>query len=607
MTTLTEIQFSKLVPCDEINAREDTKDGIAELAASIKARGLIQPLAVRPTDGERYEIIDGRRRYRALALLVKDKARKKGDTVPVIVRNEDDAEALATSLIANTQRLPMHPVDQFAVFDRLAAQGRTEAQIASEFALPERTVRQRLALGRLAPEIRKAWKAGKLEEKVARAFTLHQNQDVQRAAFEKLRKSQGQYLSEHSVRHELASGRRRLAGIPQGAIDRYVAAGGRIAEDLFSDDTLAEDGALLATSLTQWADAETDGIKQRLIGQGWAWVARHKELGVGDWAWQEWPHVIGGEDTPDPQGMTFAVDPEDADTQSAKFTPEQRARSGVVIEFYVGADTQLHFGIMKPSDQADIEDAIDEAGEDGAADDLPPVSQVIGGADADDDAAPRVNNALLLDLTTAQTEAAADAIARHPRIALRALLASLLASPWEAPAKLRCDGYIAQRHPRATIAFASTVQAVMVYDDDAVAAALATHIGRALDLRAFNGTADRSAGLLVDLLPAADYLAAMRERFSPDDYFKRATKAHALDAIDEMREAGCADGIAPVDILADMKKGDLATTAATAAKACGWLPPELRHQDYSLVVASDTPAASRPDATGQPGAKQEAA
>ena len=600
MTTLTEIQFSKLVPCDEINAREDTKDGIAELAASIKARGLIQPLAVRPTDGERYEIIDGRRRYRALALLVKDKARKKGDTVPVIVRNEDDAEALATSLIANTQRLPMHPVDQFAVFDRLAAQGRTEAQIASEFALPERTVRQRLALGRLAPEIRKAWKAGKLEEKVARAFTLHQNQDVQRAAFEKLRKSQGQYLSEHSVRHELASGRRRLAGIPQGAIDRYVAAGGRIAEDLFSDDTLAEDGALLATSLTQWADAETDGIKQRLIGQGWAWVARHKELGVGDWAWQEWPHVIGGEDTPDPQGMTFAVDPEDADKQSAKFTAEQRARSGVVIEFYANADTQLHFGIMKPSDQTDIEDAPPPA----PSGRLPAGESE--GATEDEDGA-KINKALLADLTTAQTEAAADAIARHPRIALRALLASLLASPWEAPAKLRCDGYIAQRYPRASVAFASTVQAVMVYDDDAVAAALATHIGRALDLRAFNGNADRSAALLVDLLPAADYLAAMRERFSPDDYFKRATKQHALDAIDEMREAGCADGIAPVDILADMKKGDLATTAATAAKACGWLPPELRHQDYSLVVASDTPAASRPDATGQPGAKQEAA
>ncbi len=78
----------------------------------------------------------------------------------------------------------------------------------------------------------------------------------------------------------------------------------------------------------------------------------------------------------------------------------------------------------------------------------------------------------------------------------------------------------------------------------------------------------------------------MRERFSPDDYFKRATKAIALAAIEEMREAGCGDGLAPEDVLADMKKADLAAAAAGAARECGWLPPELRHPDYALRSAA---------------------
>lgn len=79
----------------------------------------------------------------------------------------------------------------------------------------------------------------------------------------------------------------------------------------------------------------------------------------------------------------------------------------------------------------------------------------------------------------------------------------------------------------------------------------------------------------------------------PEDYFKRATKAVALTAIEEMREAGRGDGLAPEDVLADMKKGELAEAAAAAAIACGWLPPELRHPAYSLLAPSD---ASRPAA-----------
>ena len=85
--TITTVPFRDLVPADAINARSKAvKDGLDELADSIARRGLIQPLAVRPADNGRYEIIDGRRRYQAMQKLVRARAWKKDTPVPVLVR-----------------------------------------------------------------------------------------------------------------------------------------------------------------------------------------------------------------------------------------------------------------------------------------------------------------------------------------------------------------------------------------------------------------------------------------------------------------------------------------------------------------------------------------
>lgn len=153
--TQTTIPFSKLIAPDAINARAASKRGLDDLAASIKLHGLIQPLAVRPADGsDKYEVIDGRRRLQAMAQLVKGKASgwTKATAVPVIIRNEDDAAALGLSLIANTCREDMHPVDQHEAVARLSEQGLSDADIAARLAVSERTVRQHRALGALAPE-----------------------------------------------------------------------------------------------------------------------------------------------------------------------------------------------------------------------------------------------------------------------------------------------------------------------------------------------------------------------------------------------------------------------------------------------------------------------
>jgi ParB family chromosome partitioning protein len=67
----------------------------------------------------------------------------------------------------------LHPVDQYEAFARLEEQGKTREEIAQQYGLTEKEVRQALALGRLSPEfVRDAWRKGEIKTEAAQAFTL---------------------------------------------------------------------------------------------------------------------------------------------------------------------------------------------------------------------------------------------------------------------------------------------------------------------------------------------------------------------------------------------------------------------------------------------------
>jgi len=100
-------------------------ESLDELAASIKAQGLMQPILVRPADGDRYEIIAGERRWRA--------ARIAGLTeVPVVVRRVADQAALAMSLIENIQREDLNPLEEAQGVQRLVAEFKLTHQEAAD-------------------------------------------------------------------------------------------------------------------------------------------------------------------------------------------------------------------------------------------------------------------------------------------------------------------------------------------------------------------------------------------------------------------------------------------------------------------------------------------
>jgi ParB family chromosome partitioning protein len=140
------------------------QETLAELAASIKAQGVMQPILVRPAGDGRYEIVAGERRWRA--------ARLAGlSEVPALVRAVDDRQALAAALIENIQRENLNPLEEAAGIQRLITEfGLTHAAAAEALGRSRAAVTNLLRLLELAPPVRELLQRGELEMGHARAL-----------------------------------------------------------------------------------------------------------------------------------------------------------------------------------------------------------------------------------------------------------------------------------------------------------------------------------------------------------------------------------------------------------------------------------------------------
>jgi ParB family chromosome partitioning protein len=140
------------------------QEALRELADSIKAQGVMQPVLVRPLEGGRYEIIAGERRWRA--------ARIAGLTsVPALVRAISDQQALAAALIENIQREDLNPLEAAIGIQRLIREfDMTHATAAVALGRSRTAVTNLLRLLELAPPVRELLAEGKLDMGHARAL-----------------------------------------------------------------------------------------------------------------------------------------------------------------------------------------------------------------------------------------------------------------------------------------------------------------------------------------------------------------------------------------------------------------------------------------------------
>ncbi|MEI7868658.1 MAG: ParB/RepB/Spo0J family partition protein [Candidatus Methylumidiphilus sp.] len=137
---------------------------LQELADSISAQGVIQPVVVRPTGENTYEIVAGERRWRAAQLA-------RLHDIPVVVRDVSDQSALAIALIENLQREDLKPLEEAEALKRLQEEfSLTHQQIADAIGKSRATVTNLLRLNELHPEAKALLQKGEIEMGHARAI-----------------------------------------------------------------------------------------------------------------------------------------------------------------------------------------------------------------------------------------------------------------------------------------------------------------------------------------------------------------------------------------------------------------------------------------------------
>lgn len=261
------VPLNRLVPSAANVRRVKATTGVAELAESIAAHGLLQNLTVRQVKKGKYEVVAGARRLGALRLLAKD-GRLAGDAdIPCNVREADSDTEL--SLAENVQREPMHLVDEILAYRQLAEDGMAAETIAARFGQSVLTVRQRLKLANLSPKVLDVMREDGMGVEQARALALSDSHEEQeRVWFESSAWNRDPRSLRAMLTHDHVRSTERLARFV--GLEAYEAAGGDVVRDLF-----AEDSGTFLTNPPLLAKLALEALEQAaepLRAEGWKWV-----------------------------------------------------------------------------------------------------------------------------------------------------------------------------------------------------------------------------------------------------------------------------------------------------------------------------------------------
>ena len=171
------------IPIDQIDRNpfqtrsQVDKDQLAELAASIAANGVVQPILVRPQANGRFQLIAGERRWRASQLAGKT-------SVPAILRQVSDEQAMEITIVENLQRADLNPMEQARAFERLSREFHmTQEQMAVRTGKDRASVANFLRLLRLPATVQTRVESGELTFGHARALLAFEHaEEIEKAA-----------------------------------------------------------------------------------------------------------------------------------------------------------------------------------------------------------------------------------------------------------------------------------------------------------------------------------------------------------------------------------------------------------------------------------------
>ncbi|CAD5246380.1 putative chromosome-partitioning protein ParB [Alteromonas sp. 38] len=173
---LSKLPIEFLVPGKYQPRKDMSPDALEDLASSIRAQGVIQPIVVRKVDDNKYEIIAGERRWRASQLA-------QLDEVPCLVKDVPDEAAVAIALIENIQREDLNAMEEAQALDRLMNEfSLTHQEVAEAVGKSRTTVTNLLRLNNLNDDVKLLVEHGDIEMGHARALlALDGNQQSEAA------------------------------------------------------------------------------------------------------------------------------------------------------------------------------------------------------------------------------------------------------------------------------------------------------------------------------------------------------------------------------------------------------------------------------------------
>ena len=201
-----EIEVSRINPSPRNPRKTISKEELAELAQSIKAQGLLQPITVRPVDFEvlnkdgstahiDYEVVCGERRYRAVRM---NAGSDTGATIACIVKEMTDEEAYEAMITENLQRKDVDPIEEAFAFGELVKSGKSIDEIAARFGKTKRFVQERCKLNTLITPLKDLATSGNIP--IAGAIMLAKlTEDLQNKYLEGLTARYSDHLGETTL------------------------------------------------------------------------------------------------------------------------------------------------------------------------------------------------------------------------------------------------------------------------------------------------------------------------------------------------------------------------------------------------------------------------
>jgi len=602
------------------NVRKTPRMSIPELAASIQRVGLLQNLIViAAPDGEHYEVVAGGRRLAALKLLAKKHRIPKEWEVPCLL--VADGTARTASLTENVQREAMHPADQFEAFAALVAEGRPVEDIAADFSVTPLVVQRRLKLANVSPRLMADYRADAVTLDQLMALAITDDHAAQECAFydaptwQRHPSNLRERLTEREIdafRHPLV----RFVGL-----DAYEAAGGGVRRDLFAED---DAGVYLtdAALLERLAQDRLAGIAATVRAEGWVWVDATPGMTHADLhAFQRAPRERREPTKREAQlieklqtkmqevgeALDAALEAEDEEKADAlqeegetlgerlqaledglqDYSPNVKAAAGAIVTIDRNGEAVIHRGLLREAEAKALRM-------------LEQLQQGFGGEDAENDdegettceaKAPATPDRLAQRLSAHRTAALQIEVARHPQVALAALVHCMVQTVLQAShyghdlplgvrltAQDRLEG-MAPDWPESPAAVAlrelQQAWAGKMPEDSAklFAALVAMEQGELVKLLAVcvASTVDVVTPRATPHQPGAELARAvgldMAAWWKPtaEGYFRHVPKAVILQAVGEY---------APEHVtrLSKLKKTDIASEAERLADGTGWMP-----------------------------------